>query len=269
MRNLVKSVGVLVYFLVAQVVGTIALVVYKIKTDSEWFNKVYDSITSNGVVSMEYLKLISELIIPALILADCLIVIPVLFNSYRTKNHIFRKLSPELAVKLFILGCALNTVVSLVVEVLPKSATTNKYSSLVSLVLVDNVFISFLTNAVLAALVEEIVFRKMLIGIYKTKSEKLAIVVSALLFGLMHMNPIQSTYAFVLGLVLGYVYIKSEYNLLSTFIIHLTINGTSIIYEYLPSQLQIIFLVLGIISVSITVLYITIKYRRRELVKVI
>lgn len=32
-------------------------------------------------------------------------------------------------------------------------------------------------------------------------------------FGVMHMNPIQSTYAFLMGLVLAYVYIISGYNL--------------------------------------------------------
>ena len=121
---------------------------------------------------------------------------------------------------------------------------------------------SFLTNAVLAALVEEILFRKMIIGFYAEKSENLAIVMSAFLFGLMHMNPIQSTYAFILGLIMGYIYIKTEYNLLSTFIVHVTINGTSILYEYLPSQFQSVFLYLGAVSVFATVTYLAFMFLR-------
>ena len=267
MKNLGKSLGVLVYFIVAQCIGTIALFLFKIKTDSIWVDKLYNSITINGVLSKEYFQLVGELLIPSLIIADCLIIIPFLINSYRTGNQLMRSMSLSLAIKLFILGCALNTVVSLVVESLPASATTNEYSSLMNLVVADNIFISFLTNAVLAALVEEILFRKMIIGFYVEKSGNLAIVMSALLFGLMHMNPIQSTYAFILGLIMGYIYIKTEYNLLSTFIVHVTINGTSILYEYLPSQLQSVFLYLGALSVIATVTYLAFMFLRRDYVK--
>lgn len=249
MRELFKSVGTLVYFIVAQVIGTLVLVAYKAGTDSTWVDKVGKTINQDGVLSSEYLILIGELIIPALIIADCLIIIPVLINSYRQNSQLIRSMSPSLAVKLFILGCALNTIVSYVVWLLPKSVTTDKYASLVSLVMIDNVFISFIVNAVLAALVEEIIFRKMIIGIYAKKSEVLAIIVSSVLFGLMHMNPIQSTYAFVLGVILGYVYVKTEYNLLSPLIIHVTINGTSILYEYAGASIKTLFITLGIMSV--------------------
>lgn len=249
MRELFKSVGTLVYFIVAQIIGTLVLVAYKAGTDSTWVDKVGKAINQDGVLSSEYLILIGELIIPALIIADCLIIIPVLINSYRQNSQLIRSMSPSLAVKLFILGCALNAIVSYVVWLLPKSVTTDKYASLVSLVMIDNVFISFIVNAVLAALVEEIIFRKMIIGIYAKKSEVLAIIVSSVLFGLMHMNPIQSTYAFVLGVILGYVYVKTEYNLLSPLIIHVTINGTSILYEYAGASIKTLFITLGIMSV--------------------
>ena len=81
------------------------------------------------------------------------------------------------------------------------------------------------------------------------------------------MNPIQSTYAFILGLIMGYIYIKTEYNLLSTFIAHVTINGTSILYEYLPNQLQSVFSYLGALSVIATVTYLAFMFLGRDYVK--
>ena len=88
MRELFKSVGTLVYFIVAQIIGTLVLVAYKAGTDSTWVDKVGKAINQDGVLSSEYLILIGELIIPALIIADCLIIIPVLINSYRQNSQL-------------------------------------------------------------------------------------------------------------------------------------------------------------------------------------
>lgn len=250
LKQLSNPILVLIYFISAQCIGTFALIFYKVKTDASWVDRVYEAISKSGVLSPEYLRIVGELVIPALIIADCLIILPVLAVSHHRGDKLFRPIEPVEIAKLFTIGCALNTVVSIIVDSLPVNATS-KYSSLVSLVLVDNVFVAFLTNAVLAALMEEIIFRKLLIT--KEKNVKIALLTSSLIFGVMHMNPIQSTYAFILGLVLGYIYIKSNYNLLTSFIVHLTINGTSIVYEYLPQIGKSIFLVLGLLSIPLAI----------------
>ena len=51
-------------------------------------------------------------------------------------------------------------------------------------------------------------------------------VFQAFLFGLIHMNFIQFSYAFALGLVLGWIYHKTG-NILVTMLVHITFNGTS------------------------------------------
>lgn len=125
------------------------------------------------------------------------------------------------------------------VELLPKSAT-GTYDSLMSMVLLpDNVPLILLTTGILAPIVEEFVFRYAIIEIFSDKKKEWAVLISAFMFGVAHFNPVQSTYAFILGLVLGYLYYK-ERNLLKPIIVHLTINSSSVIYEFAPEIAQTI-----------------------------
>ena len=62
---------------------------------------------------------------------------------------------------------------------------------------------------ILAPVIEECIFRKQLIDRMYLYGEKLAVITSALMFGLFHGNLSQLFYAFALGLVFGYVYLKT------------------------------------------------------------
>lgn len=66
-----------------------------------------------------------------------------------------------------------------------------------------------LVMVVAAPLVEEYIFRKQLIDRMQRYGQKTAVILSALLFGLFHGNFSQFFYAFALGLVFGYVYVKT------------------------------------------------------------
>ena len=83
----------------------------------------------------------------------------------------------------------------------------------------ENPVISFMTGSsvlprvvfvvILAPVLEEFVFRKVLIDRMHVYGEKLAVITSAVIFGLFHGNLSQLFYTFGLGLVLGYVYLKT------------------------------------------------------------
>ena len=75
----------------------------------------------------------------------------------------------------------------------------------------------------LGPIMEEIVFRKVLIDRTVKYGERNAMFLSALLFALFHMNLFQFFYAFGIGLIFAYIYIKSrkiEYSIL----FHMMIN---------------------------------------------
>lgn len=83
-----------------------------------------------------------------------------------------------------------------------------------------------LCTAVLAPILEELFFRKLLIDRMNKYGELAAIVISALLFGLFHQNFSQFFYAFGLGLVFGYVYCRTGSYLLVT-LFHMVFNFVS------------------------------------------
>ena len=62
---------------------------------------------------------------------------------------------------------------------------------------------------ILAPVIEEYIFRRQLIDRMHSYGQKLAVLTSALMFGLFHGNLSQLFYAFALGLVFGYIYLKT------------------------------------------------------------
>ena len=76
---------------------------------------------------------------------------------------------------------------------------------------------------ILAPLAEETVFRRFFIDRARPYGEKLAVVTSALAFGLFHGNFAQFFYAFGLGLVFGYVYVRTG-RLRCSVLLHMFIN---------------------------------------------
>ena len=73
----------------------------------------------------------------------------------------------------------------------------------------DSVVWKVLVMVILAPVIEEFIFRKQLIDRMNPYGEKLAVITSAVLFGLFHGNLSQLFYAFALGLVFGYVYLRT------------------------------------------------------------
>ncbi len=87
----------------------------------------------------------------------------------------------------------------------------------------ESAFFKILILVVLGPLMEELVFRRLLIDRLRGYGERLAVLVSALLFGLFHGNLSQFFYAFGLGLVFGYVYLRTR-QLRWSFLLHMFIN---------------------------------------------
>ena len=94
---------------------------------------------------------------------------------------------------------------------------------------------SFLVVAIFAPIFEEWLCRGMLLRGLLTKMKPVwAIVISALFFALIHGNPWQALNAFLIGLVMGYVYFKTG-SLLLTMLIHFVNNGSAVIMSNIES----------------------------------
>ena len=75
----------------------------------------------------------------------------------------------------------------------------------------DNNPLKILVMVILAPLLEEFIFRKKLIDCTRQYGEKTAVMLSAVTFALFHTNLYQFFYAFALGWLFAYVYVRTGY----------------------------------------------------------
>jgi len=86
-----------------------------------------------------------------------------------------------------------------------------------------NMGLTFFFMVICAPIVEEFMFRKLIVDRTLKYGQGVAIVVSGLMFGLFHGNLSQFVYAFTLGMFLAFIYIKTG-NLKNTIGLHMIIN---------------------------------------------
>lgn len=90
----------------------------------------------------------------------------------------------------------------------------------------------FLSTAVFPALLEEFMMRGVLLGVLRKWGDGFAIIISALIFSLMHASLIQFLFTFLVGLLLGFVTVKTE-SLWPAIIIHGINNFLSVAFSYI------------------------------------
>ncbi|MCD7883410.1 MAG: CPBP family glutamic-type intramembrane protease [Lachnospiraceae bacterium] len=102
-----------------------------------------------------------------------------------------------------------NIIGNLVTAALSALTGTSAEAAITTYALADSLVLKILFLVILAPLIEEYVFRRQLIDRMSCYGERLAVVTSALMFGLFHGNLSQFFYAFALGLLFGYIYLKT------------------------------------------------------------
>ena len=103
-------------------------------------------------------------------------------------------------------GNILGTIITALLQLLPGISAGNPVLGYAT---DDALLPKVLFMVILAPVIEEYIFRKQLIDRMHIYGEKMAVITSALMFGLFHGNLSQLFYAFALGLVFGYVYLKT------------------------------------------------------------
>lgn len=99
------------------------------------------------------------------------------------------------------------------------------------------VALAIVSTAVVPALVEEFAVRGVAMGILRRFSDGFAIIVSAIIFGLMHGNLVQAPFAFIVGLGLGFVAIKGGSVWLAV-LVHFINNLFAVGFTYLAEHLN-------------------------------
>ena len=117
-------------------------------------------------------------------------------------------------------GSYISNILLTVVQLITGNVPTNPVEESLS---TGNLLINALLVGIAFPILEEILFRKVLCNKLLPLGEKKAIIISAVIFGFIHGNFYQFAYAFLLGLVFGYIYVKTG-KLIYTIIFHCIIN---------------------------------------------
>jgi membrane protease YdiL (CAAX protease family) len=145
------------------------------------------------------------------------------------KKLYFKRIPAFLYVILLLLSLSLNVILDPLTTAIPMPEFIKKLFEM----LTSRDIWTFLTVGITGPILEEVLFRGIILdGFLNRYKPGKAIFWSALLFGLFHMNPWQSIPAFLIGLLLGYVYLKTR-SLIPVIFIHIINNSFSYLTVYI------------------------------------
>lgn len=164
------------------------------------------------------------------ILAMYVIAFPIYFLMVRNMRKVERiksTIAPMELLKLFFIAQAFAYAGNLISSIFSAAVTMVlgevPEDPLSEMIYSSPLWIIILVTVILAPIVEELMFRKLIIDRMSIYGDKLAIIVSSIAFGLFHGNFYQIFYATLIGFILGYVYVKTA-NIIYSIILHVAFN---------------------------------------------
>lgn len=138
---------------------------------------------------------------------------------------------------LLLFGISASVVVGLLWEVIPfPESAWEIYNETVASMLETEGSMTYLAVVLMAPLVEELLCRSVFIGQFsKFMPSWLALILSSAIFGVMHGNLIQGTYAFACGLLLGAIYLRFE-SVTASILFHMGFNASSYLLSAIPEE---------------------------------
>ena len=161
----------------------------------------------------------------------------------------------------FVLGMSAAVSVNVIVSLSQIARFSPKYQQVSEVIYSGCLFMEIVSAVIAAPILEELFFRGM---IYKRLRDminvKAAVVISALFFGTFHGNLVQFVYAFIIGLMLAYVYEKFK-TIWAPVIFHVGANLISVlITEFMPQSMNNAAVILGAMLISMVLTFVLLKY---------
>ena len=160
-------------------------------------------VTGSDIYFSENATLAASLFLSALLMIWHLVT----FGYVRFSSRFFGEVSPGVLVRTAVLIFGSMYVFNVTLDWLPLPDFMED-----TFMDMGNEPLGVLSMALVAPLVEEMMFRGAIQGYLMRRCSNpwTAIVASALIFGVIHMNPVQVVYATLLGLVLGWIYYRTR-----------------------------------------------------------
>ncbi|MDE7365943.1 MAG: CPBP family intramembrane metalloprotease [Lachnospiraceae bacterium] len=265
MLGLVPAVAVFVWQILASSVGMIIYFIQRMAADvaqgmsmdmgQEEMNQYVLSLTSDFTSGPSYNLLMFAVYIGYLVFFGLWFWL--MFCRKKQTGDWKQVLKPQRVIG--IVGCgialqlALSMALTVILPLMPK--IFESYSAVMDALGNESVWM-ILCVCILAPIGEELIFRGLTLRIMR-KAIPLwaAVIVQALLFGIYHMNLVQGVYAFLLGLLFGYIAYRYG-SVVPGILLHMVVNSSSYLIGYLlPDSLEgqtLIMILIGIVAFLVT-----------------
>lgn len=241
-KRFIKAEMWLVLYLMVQSVIMVGVMMYRINVDAEFANGLTDVLlecvyAESGLMENEMEEVglaqsigviqsitpyLSSVLIPVCIISSIVILSVYLITKWNEAR--VQSISWRDALKYVAFALIVNFVITFVIVSLPENVSA-AHNAGTDVALSGSFLMVLLSTGILVPIMEEIVFRH---GIGGNIGGKAGLVYQALIFALLHGNPIQIVYAFGLGLWFGAENMRKG-NLLPGIIMHITFNASTVI----------------------------------------
>lgn len=192
-----------------------------------------------------------------IIIISAILTIITLFIIFKIRKRKFgeklqiNKIKSNSIVPIVLFGIALNLFIVLILNLLPEELLS-EYAQSSNALIGNNLIIGFFAIVIFAPIIEEIIFRALMYtNLKKAMPTALAILISAIIFGLCHGQFIWIIYATVIGIIFNIVFIRYK-SVVANVLLHSVFNLTSFLLYFI--NIDINFLPVLIISGIIMVL---------------
>lgn len=177
-----------------------------------------------------------------LLMSQIILVIPTVYYVIKDRINLgelvrFKKLKISTIILVILFAYAITPLLNLI-NMISMLFVKNDIQNMIEQIVNEKpMYIGIITVALIPSIFEEIVYRGIFYNEYRKINVLKGILLSALLFALLHMNFNQFFYAFIMGMVFAFV-IEATDSILASIIIHFVINGTSTVIAYMLPKLQ-------------------------------
>lgn len=200
---------VMIYFLISNIIAFVFMMIEAMRevlanqsaaaNSYQLAQTLYDSINTNALVLTGVAQVVT---------------IPVIAILYRLDvkhfpESVAKKNNATAYVCLFLLAAVSCIGFNNMIDLSHISEYFPGYEETAKILYGSNIYIELAVTVLLAPLIEELIFRGMVYRrIARYWNKNIALLASAVLFGIYHGNVVQGVYAFLLGLILAYLYEK-------------------------------------------------------------
>lgn len=226
------GLGMMGYFLMSRLYSTILGSIYN-SLDYETYKSLAESsIFQNAIYIIYALFCVVLPFVVVYLFVRWLYDVKILFNKPKKGGGLLPVMFVGLG--MCILGNYCSAIFKLITENLFSSTPTGAPSDVTSASQISFVgfLMSIVSTAVIPALAEEFAIRGVVMQSLRRFDDKFAVVISALIFSIIHGNFQQIPFAFVVGLALGYVVIRTN-SIWAGVLLHFLNNFWAVCSEYL------------------------------------